>query len=305
MHGVFLGALLAVLLWGGNFIAIKLALTWVDPIFLTALRFGLVALLLPFVGWPRSIGHRALLGYALASCLGQYLLSTLAIWLGLSPGIAAFVMQAQVFISIGLGCWLGHERLRATTVVGTVLAFVGLAFVLLTGRNNVTVAGFVVCLIAATCWSAAGLVLRTHRVTDLLQLQAASGAIAFPITLGCSLLLESRHYDAALIAAEPIGFLAALFYSTWLSFALAQTLWGRAIQKLGLALVSPLSMLVPLVGLGLAHLALGERYSVGLIASTALVLVGLGFHFVPILRARLDEETPPDSGLGRVQGPSR
>ena len=284
MNGLYMGALLAVLLWSGNFVAIKLALGWVDPILLTALRFGLVALLVPFVGWARAVPPRVLIIYAATSCLGQYLLSTMAIWLGLSVGITAFVMQTQVFFSIGLACWVGHERLRTTTIVGTVLAFTGLALVMLTGKGNVTVAGFLVCLVAAACWSVAGLVLRIHQVSDIFQLQASSAAIAFPITLACSLLLESRHYDAARIEAEPFVFVSTLFYSTWLSFALAQTLWGRAIQGLGLSVVSPLSMLVPVLGLGLARFALGERYSFGLLASVALVLVGLAFHFVPLLR---------------------
>lgn len=301
MHPLILGALLAVVLWAGNFVAIKLALHWVDPIFLTALRFGLVALLLPFVGWPHTIGHRVLLGYALASCLGQYLLSTMAIWLGLSAGITALVMQAQVFISIGLARWFLHERLRTTTLVGTLLAFIGLACVLVTGRAHVTVAGFVVCLIAAASWAAAGLMLRSHQeVVDVFQLQTASAALAFPVTLACSFLLETRHYDTALIRAEPIGFVAALFYSTWVSFALAQTLWGRAIQGLGLSIVSPLSMLVPVVGVTLAYLALGERYTLGLMASVALVLVGLAVHFVPIVRAGADDALLDARPAGRA-----
>lgn len=51
---------------------------------------------MPFAGWPSGVPLRVLLAYSAASCMGQYLLSTVAMSLGLSSGIAAFVMQAQV-----------------------------------------------------------------------------------------------------------------------------------------------------------------------------------------------------------------
>ena len=280
----YLGALVAVFLWGGNFVIIKLAFDFVDPVFLTALRFGLVALLLPLTGWCSDVPWRIVGLYALSSCLGQYLLSTLAIALGLSAGIAAFLMQSQVFFSVGLAYWVMHEPLRATTVGGCVIGLVGLTFVLLTGSSNATLIGFAVCLVAAASWSVAGLLVRRHKVQNILQLQTSAAALAFLPALGCSFAFEARHFDAQRIVADPLLFVGLVLYSTLLSFALAQTLWGRAIKITGLAAVSPLSMLVPVLGLALAHFVLGERYNPLLLASVGLVLAGLALHLIPILR---------------------
>lgn len=289
---LYLGALLAVAFWGGNFVAVKFAFVYVDPIFLTSLRFGLIALLVPFAGWPSGVPLRVLLAYSAASCMGQYLLSTVAMSLGLSAGIAAFVMQAQVFFSIGLAYLFSNEGLRKSTVAGALISFVGLAFVLVTGKANVSVIGFFVCLAAAALWGVAGLLVRVNNIKNIFQLQSAAAAVAFPVALGCSFLLEPRQYDAARIGTEPILFGATLLYTTVLSFLLAQILWSRAIRVIGLSIVSPLSLLVPVVGIALASFVLGERYTQSLLVSIGLVLVGLAIHFVPILYAQLSPAAP-------------
>lgn len=283
-RSLYIGALISVVLWGGNFVAVKFALVFVNPIFLTAIRFGIAALLLPFTGWATVIPFRVLALYSLVSCMGQYLLSTLSLSLGLSAGVAALVMQSQVFMSIGFGYWFCHEHLRTTTIIGSVLGFAGLALVLLTGRSNVTAVGFLVCLLAALSWSVAGLLIRHYKIQSILQLQSSAAALAFPVALISSILLEPRRYDVSRIVAEPALFTSTILYTTLLSFAAAQTLWGRAIEGFGLSAVSPLSMLIPLIGLFLAHLALGERYGLPLLASISLVVAGLGLHFAPLLR---------------------
>src|SRR6218665_3620291 len=116
-------ALVSTVLWGGNFVAARLALAHFDPYLLTALPFAFVPSLVPLVGWPR-LPLPTLLLYALCSGIGQSLLSTVAIDLGLSPGLAALLMQFQVFISFALGTLMLGELIRVATVVGSVLGLV-------------------------------------------------------------------------------------------------------------------------------------------------------------------------------------
>lgn len=48
-------ALMVAVIWGANFVAAKLAATAVPPLFLVAMRFAvLTVLLVPFVPWPRA-----------------------------------------------------------------------------------------------------------------------------------------------------------------------------------------------------------------------------------------------------------
>jgi O-acetylserine/cysteine efflux transporter len=134
-RSAYAAAVGAAALWGGNFVAVRLALDHFDPYLLTALRFGSIAMLMPFIGWPR-VPTRALLTYAGGSGIGQYLLSTLAIQLGLSPGLAALLIQFQVFISLALGFLILGEPLLTTTIIGSVLGIAGLIGVLATGGSK-------------------------------------------------------------------------------------------------------------------------------------------------------------------------
>ncbi len=66
------------------------------------------------------------------------------------------------------------------------------------------------------------------------------------------------------------------------SFALAQILWGVAIASIGLASTSPVALLIPIFGVGLAALLLGEHLNAQVLLSAAVVLAGVGVHVVPM-----------------------
>lgn len=94
-------AVLTSVIWGGAFIATKLALDGFSPPQLTALRFliaCLPALLLPR---PR-ISWRLLILIGLTLFTGQFLLLFFAFTNGLPPGVASVTQQMQAFFTVGL-----------------------------------------------------------------------------------------------------------------------------------------------------------------------------------------------------------
>lgn len=289
-RAAYAGAVLAAMLWGGNFVAVSLALEHFDPYLLTAFRFAFVAALIPIVGWPR-LPLRVLLLYAACSGVGQYLLSTVAIQMGLSPGLAALLMQLQVFISLALSWMVLGESVRVTTVVGSVLGLAGLAGVLFTGGSKAPLLASVVCLAAATGWALANMTIK--RTPDsMLRLQSAAGLICLPLVL----LARESLMPAALpvtqaLAQVPLSGWPPVAYVVVVSFATAQVLWGRAIRVIGVAATSPFALLIPVFGVALAWLWLDEHLSVQLQVSVAVVLIGMGVHVVPLARPT------PTSGL--------
>lgn len=276
-------AMLAALLWGGNFVAVRLALEYFDPYLLTALRYAFVAALIPVVGWPRLPLHLLLL-YAAFSGIGQYLLSTVAIQMGLSPGLAALLMQFQVFISLLLGWLMLDEKVHATTVIGSVLGLSGLAGVLVIGDSKAPLLASLVCLTAATGWAAANVMIR-RAPDNLIRLQSATGIICLPVVwiMREQLLPAAPSVTQALTQVPLAGWLPVA-YVIVASFAMAQVLWGRAIGTIGVSIVSPFALLIPVFGVALAWLLLDERLSVQLLVSVLVVLVGVGVHMVPLAR---------------------
>ena len=90
-------ALLVVVVWGLNFVVIKLGLHNMPPLMLAGLRFMLVAFpALLFVARP-AIPLRLLLGYGLTISFGQFAFLFCAIGLGMPAGLASLVLQAQAF----------------------------------------------------------------------------------------------------------------------------------------------------------------------------------------------------------------
>jgi len=279
-RSAYAAAVGAAALFGGNFVAVRVALDSFDPYLLTTLRFASIALLIPFIGWPR-VGARILLTYTVGSGIGQYLLSTLAIQLGLSPGLAALVIQFQVFISLALGYLILGEPVRTATIIGSILGVAGLVGVLATGGSKAPVVASAVCLLSAAGWAVANMTLRQTK-EPVIRLQCASALICLPVIWATRMLMlpAAPSLDHALTQAPLVGWLA-LAYVAIASFAVAQILWGRAIASIGLASTSPIALLIPVFGVALAALLLGEHLNAQVLLSAAVVLVGVGWHVVP------------------------
>ncbi|EPH5834550.1 EamA family transporter [Escherichia coli] len=103
-------ALLVVVVWGLNFVVIKVGLHNMPPLMLAGLRFMLVAFpAIFFVARPK-VPLNLLLGYGLTISFAQFAFLFCAINFGMPAGLASLVLQAQAFFTIVLGAF--------TTIVG-------------------------------------------------------------------------------------------------------------------------------------------------------------------------------------------
>ena len=276
-----MAATAAALFWGGNFVAVRIALEFTDPYLLTTLRFAGVACLLLFLGWP-TLPFRILLMYAFFSGVGQYLCSTLAIQMGLSPGLAALLMQLQVFFSLGISYLVLHEALSVRTVVGSILGISGLAGVLLTGGTQAPVAAATVCLLSALGWSGANMLVKQYP-ENAMRLQATAGLLCLPIV--CFLRVWSDPGALPLaqgIAQLPWSAWLCLAYMVVVSLVLAQKLWGFAIVANGLGDTAPVALLISVFGLLISWLVLSERLSDQVLFCVGVVLIGIAVHMKPL-----------------------
>lgn len=148
-------ALLVVVVWGLNFVVIKVGLHAMPPLLLAGLRFMLVAFpAIFFVARPR-IPLSLLLGYGLTISFGQFAFLFCAIKFGMPAGLASLVLQAQAFFTIVLGAFAFGERLQGKQIAGIALAIFGV-LVLIEGSLNgqhVGLPGFMLTLAAAFSWA--------------------------------------------------------------------------------------------------------------------------------------------------------
>lgn len=298
--GDWLGAGGVVLIWGLNFVVMKIALQDLSPMLLGALRFALASL--PFVLFlPRpELPWRFIAGYGLAQGLGQFGFLFLGLSLGMPAGMASVVMQTQAFITLLLAGPVLGEKTSPWQWAGLVLALAGLALIGSAhgvGPADMTLAGFVLTLAAAAMWALSNLVARRasmHGRYDALPFIAWSSL--FPVLPFVALAAWTDGGAQSLLqqlAGARWPAWAGAVYLALLATLLAYTLWTRLLQRHAAARVTPFSLLVPVVGLLAAGSFLDEWPNRLQWIGTAGVLAGLVVNqFGGRLLARLRRARP-------------
>ena len=280
--GDWLGAGGVVLIWGLNFVVMKVGLQDLDPMLLGALRFTAASLpFLLFLPRPR-LPWRFIAGYGLAQGLGQFGFLFLGLKLGMPAGMASVVMQTQAFFTLMLAGPLLGERATPWQWAGLVVALAGLVVIGSAhgaGPADMTLVGFLLTLGAALMWALSNLVARPAAAPrPYPALPVIAWSSQFPIVPFFALAgWTSGGADGVLAQV------AAARWPAWLSVAylavlatlLAYTLWTRLLQRHAAARVTPFSLLVPVVGLLAAGTFLQEWPSPLQWWGTAAVLAGL------------------------------
>ena len=121
-------ALLAIAIWGSNFVVIKLALAHLPPLTLAALRFVFAAFPALFFLKRPATPMWMLAAYGLLIGVVQFGVLYIAMQSSISPGLASLVVQTQAFFTIGLSMALTGERLRGYQLAALLLAAAGLGW---------------------------------------------------------------------------------------------------------------------------------------------------------------------------------
>jgi O-acetylserine/cysteine efflux transporter len=272
-----LAAVVAAIVWGLTFIAIKYGVEAAPPFLLTALRFSFAAFPLvlfvrpPKAPWAWVALYGALIGVA------QFGLLFLAVRLGMPVGLASLAIQIQVYFTVLFAFLLLGERPTRPQWLGAGVALAGMAVIGWARWANAGLGPFLLTLAAAVCWGAGNVVgKRIGRVDPI-------GFIAW------SSLVAPLPMAALSYALEPQRTLAALAHPSWkLGFSVAGLayggtlfsygLWARLMAKYPAGAVAPFALLVPVAGMASAALLFGERPGAAEMAGALVVMAGLGVN---------------------------
>lgn len=270
-----LAALLVVIIWGFNFVVIKIGLQGLPPILFTAMRFLFAALPIVFFIKRPNVPWRLLAGYAAFQFAIQFTLLFSGMKLGFSPGLSSLVVQLQAFFTIGLAVLFLGERPRMAQVLGAVIAFSGMALVAWHLEAQTTMLGFSLVVIAALSWGIGNIFIKKIGKVDALALVVWGSLIAAPPLLLASYVIEG---PAAIMAAlQHISWLSigAVLFQAYPTTILGFGIWSLLMRKYPAATVAPFTLLVPVVGMVSAAIVLDEPLQWWKIAAGFLVLAGL------------------------------
>jgi drug/metabolite transporter (DMT)-like permease len=276
---VYLGLLYVVACWGLNTVLVKSAITILNPVVFTTLRFLAMTPLvfgLVYAGGQRPAIRREDIP-ALVACaaLGYGIYQFLWI-LGLANTSAfansLFGSMSPIF-TLGIVALLGHERVRGLRWAGAAIALFGVA--VFEGISHGRIAfrlGDVLSLLSAVCFagynvSASRLVNRYPPVVLVAVTMTLGMLMILPVGLSPLLHTDLHHFGWSVWGP----FLFAVVFPIVLTWPV----WNYAIARLGAARTSLFGFLVPIVAGILSVPILGARFEMHQLVGAAFCIGGM------------------------------
>ncbi len=265
-----LSALLVMFLWGSAFSAIKIGLSDFSPVLLSAIRYFTAGLLImPFVEFPRR-DIKIILLMSLLLCLNISFM-----YMGLQytdSGTASIIVQLATPISAFIATVFYKETLGLNKLIGIMISFAGV--IVLTDINNQSNVYASLMMIVGAIFS--GLLANMVRHVKYASKVALNGYIAFfgsLMMLVFSLVIENNHLET-IASASINGWLSILFTALVVSI-LADSIWYNLLQKYPVNLVVPFCLLIPLIGVLIGCIFLGESFTLDKIWGSVLIISGI------------------------------
>jgi len=279
-----LAALVVVVVWGLNFVAMKFALRDFTPFQLGAARFLFAALPLALFVRPLAVPWIWVVLYGLFQGVGQFGILFIALKVGMTAALASVLLQTQVFFTALFGFVLLGERAGRPLQAGLALAALGLccfawnyAGVGAAGGGT-TLAGFALTLGAAGMWALSNIVARqVQRVAgdySPLAFVVWSSAVAVPPFMALSWVFDADAVRWQWLRAGWTGWLSVA-YLGWVATVVGYSLWTGLLKRHPANRISPFGLGVPIVGLAAGMGLLGEAVTPWQWAGIALLVAAL------------------------------
>jgi drug/metabolite transporter (DMT)-like permease len=286
------GLFIASTVWGSTWLAIKIGLLSMPPIFSVTVRFAIALVVLgAIIRWKRlpipfgkddrkvylSMGTLTFtLPFALVYWGQQFIPSALG-----SILFAAFPFWVALFSHL----MLSDEKLTPATIAGMVICFIGIVVLFwgdlqianldaVWGMGAITVSVVIqaLSLVQVKKWGKGG-----HPVV-----QNFVGMVFGMVMLGAASLL----FEAGRPAVWNLPAILSLLYLALVGSVVAYVVYYWLLQKIDPVVLSLTSFVNPLVAILLGAVILGEELRPGVLGAAALVLGGLGVANAKSLAAK-------------------
>lgn len=268
-----LALLLTVLIWSGNFTAVKVGVTDIAPLAFSVVRFALgasvtVAVVVWREGWPRFqrrdlplLGAAALIGIT----VNQVAFVT-ALQATSAANVALLIGTIPIWTAV-IAVLTRQERVARTLWVGLGAGLVGVTLIVIGGGEavgGVSVVGELGALATALSWAVYSVLIR-----PLMRRYSALQLSAFVMVVG-TLVLVPFSVPSVLTqdwSAVPPDAWVGLLYAAILSVTVTNILYFTAIHRIGASRAALYTYMEPFLGVLIAVILLGDSV-------TALQLVG-------------------------------
>jgi O-acetylserine/cysteine efflux transporter len=280
--------LLVVFIWGTNFVVVRWGLGSLPPLLMAAIRFALTLCPAIFFFKKPNVSWGSLALYGLCVGTGQFGLLYIAMDGFISPGMASVVMQTQVFFTITVAAQRTGEKPQLHQLLGLIPAAAGLIVILMHNGQDITLTGLALALGGAVCWAISNQTTReaasqaASRGTPMNPLAYVVWAslFAMPSLFMASLLLEGPARIAHAVSTSHWVIWPTLVWQSAANTLFGYTMWAFLLSRYPAGTVAPMSLLVPVFGMGASVLVLDESLPTWKILACLLIMAGLAVNML-------------------------
>ena len=273
-------------LFGSNAVAVKLAFSGLG-VFTTAFMRFTIAVVAIFL-WARFTGR------SIALKKGQthqvlvfstlFTLQMSLFYLGLSKTNASrstlLVNLLPFFILFLAHFFIPGDRISRRKFLGILLGFTGVVFMFL--ENKGVTAGFrtgdLIILLAVIIWSSSVIYLK-RIISTFLPFQVVLYSTMFSVPF---FFLGALLWDTAMVTRLDAPVIGSLFYQSLITASFGFVAWNTMLQKYGAVALHSFVFIMPIAGVAMGGLVLGEPITLKILLALAFIVAGiLVVHWQP------------------------
>jgi O-acetylserine/cysteine efflux transporter len=262
------------LMWALNLVITRWTVTelGVPPLFFAFVRVGLVAIALsPFLfPAPRQMGMMFLIAMGMAGIHFGLLFTGLAT---AGASVAGVIGQLGVPFTTILSVMFLGEHIGWKRGLGIMMSFVGVTIIAFDPGGFSLTIGIAYLTAAAFIGSVANILMKRIEPMPAMRLQAWIGLWSTPSLLAMSLLTETNQ-AAPFISGDWRVYAASIFAVVGVSI-FAHGNFYRLLKRYEVTLVSPLTLMTPVLSVALGVALLGEPLTDRLVIGAIIAIAGV------------------------------
>lgn len=275
-------ALGVVAIWGETFVSSKVLLgAGLMPADIFCFRFVMAYLGMCLFShkrlWAKTWTHELML--LAVGVLGgslYFLSENMALMYSTASNVAILVGSTPLVTAILLAVFYRDERMSRRQMVGSLIAFVGMALVVMNGQFvlKLNPKGDVLALCAALTWGGYSLVMKRlsphYDASFITRKVFAYGVLSI---VPYFLFVETLHFDSSVLMQPSVW--GNLLYLGLVASMLCYFSWNWVLSRLGTVRATNIIYLQSFFTMLIAHVVLDERITIMAIVGTVLLVLGV------------------------------
>lgn len=278
--------LVITIIWGYAWVYMKLVLEFMGPFTFSAIRFAVGSVTLLIMVWalklgvPEKIYWKPLMIVGTLQTALVFLLVMYALMF-VGAGKSSVLLYSMPIWSSLLAAKFLNEKITRTKGIGLTIGFIGLLSILgwdfITEQNVQVIISECLIILAAIAWAFSNVYYRLT-LLHIPRIQMSAFQMTFG-TIGliiASLIMERN--ETIIINSTSVYY---ILFTGVLASALAFTVWFIILTVIDMVTATISTMLVPVCGLLLSRLMIGEQLTVNIIIGSIFIIFGIIVAQIP------------------------